>query len=251
MLKKVLWVVGSLWVVVITIGVGTWTVYARQQKVESTKFLNGFPWEPGWKDGYITPPFLTREQLVTRDNLQELADKSELTNLIYTYGFFHDGGNGAGIMSTFTKDAYIGGGYNDLGNKIVGDGCMTFGDDIWNAGVDSSGRVAPKGQKTVPRPWPGHSHNIITNLLIQVHGDTAELRAYYTRVLINVPGEAPVAELPHTAAVDHTGEYVFDARHTPDGWRFTRMWRVGDTKPNRDVVPRQCPLMPGDTSAAK
>ncbi len=250
MLKKIGWGIACLWVVFMSVSVVTLTTNAQQSKAKSpgaqrTQFLNGFPWDPGWKEGSIKPPLLTTEQLVTRDKtLQELADKAEITNLLYAYGFYHDTGNGPGIISTFTKDGAIGGGWNNDGNSIDGDGCMTVGERMWNAGVDSAGRVARWPDKTVPRPFPGHSHNIITNVMIQLHGDTAELHAYYTRVHANVVGEPPVAPAPLTAAVHHTGEYIMDLRRTPEGWRFTRQWHVGDAKPENPRPPRDCPAIP-------
>jgi hypothetical protein len=247
MLKKICWGIAFLWIMILSVGVLRLTINARKASAvdtpQSGQFINGFPVEQGWKDGKIEPPFLTRGQLVTRDNLQGLEDKAEITNLLYAYGFYHDTGNGPGIISTFTKDGAIGGGYNNDGNEIDGDGCMTSGDRIWDAGVDSSGRIAHWPDKTVPRPYPGHSHNVMTNVMIQLHGDTAELHAYYTRINSNVEGESPVAVAPHTAAVDHTGEYIMDLRRTPDGWRFTRQWHIGDVKP-ASRAPRTCEPIP-------
>ena len=209
MLKKIFWCVAGIWAVLVSVGIVTWTVYARQQVADnssSAQFLNGFPFEQGWKSGSIKPPFLTRDQLVQRDkDLQDVLDKAEITNLLYAYGFYHDTGNGPGIISTFTKDGAIGGGYNNNGNSIDGDGCMTSGEQIWDAGVDSSGNIAHWPDKTTPRPYPGHSHNVITNVMITLHGDTAELRAYYTRIHANMEGQTAIAVAPHTAAVDRSG----------------------------------------------
>jgi hypothetical protein len=253
MLKKILVTISIAWAVFITICAVTWLKYAHLlpnqlnvvQAAQSDQFINGFPYDPGWKDGKITPPFLTRDQLVNRDDVQALEDKAEITNLLYAYGYYHDTGNGPGIISTFTKDGAIGGGYNNNGAEIDGDGCMTSGDEIWDAGVDASGKIAHWPDKTIPRPYPGHSHNVITNVMIQLHGDTAELHAYYTRIHSNMAGEPPIAEAPHTAAVDHTGEYIMDLKRTPGGWRFTRQWHVGDAPPSGTRPARQCKPVAG------
>ena len=235
-----------IWVAFVTIGAIIAVGNSRRpvgndnvvEAAQASQFLNGFPFDPGWPNGAFRPPFLTRDQLVNRDNVQDLEDKAEITNLLYAYGFYHDTSNGPGIISTFTKDGAIGGGYNNNGGEILGDGCLTSGEEMWNAGVDTGGRVTRWPQKSLPRPFPGHSHNIITNVMIQLHGDTAELHAYYTRIHSNVAGEPPIAVAPHTAAVDHTGEYIMDLRRTPDGWRFTRQWHVGDAPPPTGGAPR-------------
>ena len=240
MFRKILLVMNCVWVVAVTVGVIVSLSNGHRElrdlhvveAAQATQFINGFPYDQGWKTGKFTPPLLTRDQLVTRDNnLQELEDKAEITNLLYAYGFFHDTGNGPGVISTFTKDGAVGGGYNNNGKEIDGDGCMNSGEALWDEGVESDGYHPIWPAKTTIRPYPGHSHNIITNVMIQLHGDTAELHAYYTRIHSNMEGAPPIAVAPHTAAVDHTGEYIMDLTRTSEGWRFTRQWHVGDAPP--------------------
>ncbi len=233
MWKKVLWGTTVLWAVAITIGVAGLTVSAHQRKeLETSEFINGFPVQQGWKDGTFKPPFLTRDQLLQRENLQTLIDKEEIRELLYTFVFFHDTGNTLGMRSTFTQDGGIGGGYNDNGVQLTGKGCIGKYDQVGTSAVDTNGAMPPGGGAQTAYPLPGHSKNVTTNVLIQVHGDTAELHAYYTRVQANVDGQQPVAPTPgHTADVMYTGQYVMDLRRTPEGWRFVRQWHINDWKP--------------------
>jgi len=236
MLNKILVGVAFLWIVIVSAGVTTLTVYARQQKAQSSasqsgQFTNGFPVEQGWKNGVFKPPFLTKEQLLQKESLQTLVDKEEIRNLLYAFVFFHDTGNTLGMRSTFTKDGGIGGAYNNEGKQLEGQGCIGKYEQVGLSAVDTGGRMPAAGQPQVAYPFPGHSKNVTTNVLIEVHGDTAELRAYYTRVQANVEGETPVTQAPRTASVMYTGQYVMDLRRTPEGWRFLRQWHINDWRP--------------------
>jgi hypothetical protein len=235
MLKKCLWGIAFLAAVVISTGVTVLTMNTRHVEAKSSSadptrqaqsLLSGLPAGPSTT---ITPPFLTADQLLTRGHDD---DKVEITNLLFTYGFYHDSGNGAGVASLFTKDGAIEGLWNNNGNILVGRGCLSQGDQLGRVAVDAAGNTAKPGEKQTPRPFPGHSHNVITNVLVQVNGDTAALHAYFTRVHANVEGNEPVATPPNTAVVSHTGEYVSDLRRTPDGWRFYRHRIISDVTAN-------------------
>ncbi len=231
MLKKILLSVSFLAVVGISVGVTRLMTNASRVEAKSLaadtpgqgqNLLSGLPAGPSTT---ITPPFLTANQLLTKGSAQ---DVTEITNLLFTYGFYHDSGNGAGVASLFTKDGAIEGLWNNNGNVLVGRGCLSQGEQLGRVAVDAAGNTAKPGEKQTPRPFPGHSHNVITNVLVQVNGDTAALHAYFTRVHANVEGNPPVATLPNTAVVSHTGEYTSDLRRTPEGWRFFRHRIISD-----------------------
>ncbi len=114
------------------------SVHAATSQKDSDSLLSGLP------AATITPPFLTKEQLLTKgqDN-----DKVEITNLIYTYGFYHDSGNGPGVTSLFTKDGAVEGFWNNNGNVLVGRGCLSRGVQIGRAAsVDAAGNTAKPGK---------------------------------------------------------------------------------------------------------
>jgi hypothetical protein len=214
-------------------------VHAGQAAAEqqADRLMSGLPAGPS---GTVKPPFLTPGQLLTKGQDE---DKVEIANLLYTYGFYHDSGNSAGISSLFTKDGAVEGLWNNNGNVLEGRCSLATGDQTGRVAVDAAGATAKPGTKQVARPFPGHSHNVITNVLVQVNGDTGSLHAYYTRVLSNVEGNPPVATLPNTATVSHTGEYDSDVRRTPEGWRFYRHRIIGDVSgnPNPGTTARSCP----------
>ena len=254
MSKKIWWGAAFLAVIAINLAITT-LMMSAQSKSAAPQFVNGFPME-GWTGGEFKPPLLTRDQLVRRDkSLQDIIDRQEITDLLNAFVFFHDTGNLEGMRSTFTKDGGISGGYNNDGKVIEGRGCIGTYEQVGRSAVDTSGRM-PKDGNPVVYPFPGHSKNITTNIMIQLHGDTAELHAYYTRVQANVEGEPPVVEPkpqnepdigrvgPHSATVLYTGQYVADLRRTAEGWRFTRQWHINDWRGPASGAQRPCPARP-------
>ncbi len=232
MLNKLRWSVAFLSVVFTSVVVTRLTLNAGPAPAGDT-VMSGLPIGPISEPA--KPPLLTRDQLLTRGNQD---DKAEITNLLYTYGFFHDSGNAAGVASLFTKDGAIQGFWNNNGKTLEGSGCPGFGDQLGRVAVDEYGAIAKPGTVQTTRPFPGHSHNIMTNVMVQVHGDTAMLHAYFPRVLANSEGVHPVAPKPYGSVVSHGGEYVSDLRRTPEGWRFFRHRIIGDRKPQGP--PRPC-----------
>ncbi len=197
---------------------GTSAVDASQQ----AESMNGFPLDRTVRAA-IQPPLLTRDQLVTRGHAE---DKEEITALFYTYIFFHDTNNGPGVASLFTKDGILESLWNNGGKTIEpngdapGHGCVFYGQD----------QIASEMFGTKSLPFPGHYHNQATNVLVQVHGDTATLYANWTTIQSNEEGASPLASAPNTAIVSHNGEYVSDLRRTPDGWRFVHHRAIQDVK---------------------
>jgi hypothetical protein len=163
---------------------------------------------------------LTRDQLVTKGHAD---DKAEIAGMFYAYIFYHDSHNGPGVASLFTKDGMLETLWNNGGKTIEpnagpnGRGCIEYGYDQISEMFG-----------THAIPFPGHSHNDVTNVLIQVNGNTATLFANWTTVHSN--GSTPVTAAPNTAVVSHNGEYISDLVRTPDGWRFVHHRAVEDEK---------------------
>jgi ketosteroid isomerase-like protein len=195
---------------------------SAQTKKAHAQSVNGLP-----IDGPVrTPvelPMLTRDQLVTHGHAD---DKEEIADLFYAYVFYHDSHNGPGVASLFTDDGILETLRNNGGRTFEpnagpnGHGCLEYGHDQISEMF---------GNK--PIPFPGHSHNQVTNVMIQVNGDTATLFANWTTVHSDDPNAAKSfsnAVAPNTAIVSHNGEYVSDLRRTPDGWRFVHHRAVED-----------------------
>jgi ketosteroid isomerase-like protein len=192
-----------------------------QSKSTPTQSVNGLPLS-GPVRSPVPLPMLTRDQLVTHGNAD---DKAEIADLFYAYIFYHDSHNGPGVASLFTDDGILETLLNNGGRTFEpnagphGLGCIEYGHDQISAMFG-----------THALPFPGHSHNQVSNVMIQVHGDIATLYANWTTIRSNDASTTPVATPPNTAIVSHNGEYVSDLRRTPDGWRFVHHRAVEDEK---------------------
>lgn len=211
--------------VVITLGVSgllkaKWSTAADSSMAKSP---TGFPLMGPTLKGTV-PPLLTRDDLLTRGHAD---DKLEISSLFTTYIWYHDSHNGPGVASLFTDDGILETLRNNAGKTVEpnagphGKGCLEYGHQQIS---DMFG--------TNPIPWVGHSHNQVTNISVQVRGDkTGTIYANWTTVRANDDDRpAPGAVAPNTAVVSHNGEYVGDARLTPDGWRFVHL-RVLEDEP--------------------
>jgi hypothetical protein len=169
---------------------------------------------------------LTRDQLVTRGHAE---DKAEIAALFHAYMLYHDTHNGPGVASLFTSDGALEHLWNNGGKTVEpnagpnGLGCFSPGHDeiVEMFEHDANGR---------PLAFSGHSHNQVTNVSVQVYGDTATLYGNFTTIRSNVPSVDLVAEPPHSASTSHNGEDVADLRRTSDGWRFIHLRVLEDEK---------------------
>lgn len=177
-------------------------------------------------------PMLTRDKLLTRGRAE---DKIEIAELMYAYQFFHDTHNGEAIASLFVPGGAFEHLYNNGGKTIepypgpVGRGCM---------------KIAPNDilkMYSNPIPFPAGSHNQVTNMIVQVNGDTATLYANVVTTRSNRRGAEPVANAPNTAVIDHSSENVADLRKTPQGWRFAHLRVLQDFKPESADSHKPCP----------
>jgi hypothetical protein len=192
---------------------------ARAADTSTTKSPTGFPMTGGVLRPFV-PPLRTKEDFVTRGNAD---DKLEIASLFYTYIWYHDSHNGAGVASLFSDDGILEILWNNGGKTVEpnggpnGKGCLEHGHQQIS---DFFG--------TNPIPFVGHSHNQVSNVNVQVRGDIGTLYANWTTIHSNDDKPVPGAVAPNTAVVSHNGEYVGDARRTSDGWRFANLWILED-----------------------
>ena len=169
-------------------------------------------------------PLLTRDQLVTRGHAD---DKLEVADLFQAYMFCHDTHNGEGVAGLFTSDGAMEHMWNNGGRTIEPSGGPN------GRGCYSEGRGAILDMykdRPAPVPYPGLSHNLVTNVAVQVYGDAATLYGHFTTIRSNEEGKPPIAPAPFTAVVHHNGEDIADLRHTPEGWRFVHLRVLEDEK---------------------
>jgi SnoaL-like domain len=121
--------------------------------------------------------------------VRALADRAALTDLVSRLARWLDGGG-------------------------AGDPAPVFADDVRAStpGGEVRGRAAVVAQAQRNHAVP--THHLIGNVLADVEGDVAEVRANVVARFVRAPGDAPgPAEL--------CGRYVLGAERGDDGWRLT------------------------------
>ena len=155
----------------------------------------------------------------TDADLRQLLDRTEISDLVHRLGVCLDEGRFDEMRSLLIEEA-----------------------TARTPGGTAEGRDALIGQASRNhRPEQAIQH-VVTNLLVDLDGDRAKVRAnlvvYFGPPEGGPPAEGPGPVLP--PPVDYTlGEvYHFDLVRTPDGWRFSRVrtdpvWRSGSPPPRR------------------
>ncbi|WP_284742113.1 nuclear transport factor 2 family protein [Amycolatopsis sp. RTGN1] len=120
-----------------------------------------------------------------------MDDYRALENLLFSYAALVDAGDFEGVGALFAEGAFVGSGGTFRGAEVarmLRDNVIVYEDGT-------------------PR-----TKHVTTNIALEVSGDTASGRAYFT-VLQAVPG------LPLQTIV--AGRYADRFTRTADGWRFT------------------------------
>ena len=143
-------------------------------------------------------------------------DRAEIENLMYKYVMAMDGRDGDAYAATFTEDGvldYAGGvlkGRTAISNMING---LKTGDAKRKAD-DKSGLRAAK------------THHMVTNFVLDVHGNTATGRAYWQ----SVSNAGPIRR---NAAVSGFGHYEDELRRVNGHWLFTKRHIYNEVLDNR------------------
>lgn len=125
--------------------------------------------------------------------VQLLLDERDITRLCYRYGTALDARDWAGLRTCFTDDAVT-----------VYEGLGEF------QGYAAIEQVCQGALSPLDR-----SHHVITNVLVDVDGDTATAQCYLQAQ--HVKAGTAGGELYMIA-----GRYTDRLTRTPDGWRFAR-----------------------------
>lgn len=145
-------------------------------------------------------PALQDDLTESRRQLQELIDRSEITELVNRLGVWLDEKRWDEARSILTEDATA----------------KTPGGSV--AGVDQLAQQARQNH-VVP------THHVITNVLIDLDGDRATVGANLIATFVTGPDRSG----PHFQLGER---YRFEAIRTPDGWRLsqvesTPVWSAG------------------------
>ncbi|KZX57111.1 hypothetical protein A3709_04940 [Halioglobus sp. HI00S01] len=124
-----------------------------------------------------------------------MAPEREIENLVYRYAELIDDGQFDTLAALFARAQYV-----DQDGNVLGEGAEAIG-EIYRGFT----RLYPEG---TPR-----SHHVTTNVIIEVSGQTASARSYFTvlQATDNLPLQPIIAGRYHDT-------FACDA----DGWYFTR-----------------------------
>jgi 3-phenylpropionate/cinnamic acid dioxygenase small subunit len=128
--------------------------------------------------------------------LAELADRAEITDLVYRLGASLDDRRFDEMRSLLVDAA-----------------------TVRTPGGTAQGREAVIAQARRNHPPDEPTQHVITNPLVELDGDRAKVRA---NLVVNFATPAGFESLPALPRKYTLGEtYHFDAVRTPEGWRFT------------------------------
>jgi hypothetical protein len=143
-------------------------------------------------------------------NLQQLIDREDITDLVNRLGAALDEGHFDDLRSLLAEDA-----------------------TVRTPGGTSEGREAVIAQASRNHPPEQPIQHVITNLLVELDGASAQARANLVVYFGPLTGASDSAVPPAPAVEYTTGEvYHYDLVRTSEGWRFSRIqvtpvWRSG------------------------
>jgi hypothetical protein len=146
------------------------------------------------------------------DDLQQLQDRAEITDLVYRLGVGLDEGR-----------------FDDMRELLVEEATVR------TPGGQAEGREALIAQARRNHPSDQRFQHLVTNVLVDLDGDRAKVRANLV-VHIAIPGPASY-DVPAPPSRSSIGEiYRFELVRTPAGWRFSRietvpLWVIGTLPP--------------------
>ncbi|HLM64024.1 MAG TPA: nuclear transport factor 2 family protein [Acidimicrobiales bacterium] len=131
-----------------------------------------------------------------QQQVQQLVDHSEITNLVYRLGLFLDDRRFDEMRSLLIEEA-----------------------TVRTPGGTAEGREALIAQASRNHHPDEPTQHIITNVLVELDGDRAEVRA---NLVVNFAAPASDEALPAPPRKYALGEtYHFDVVRTSEGWRFS------------------------------
>lgn len=135
----------------------------------------------------------------TQHDLQNLRDRTEITDLVYRLGVCLDEGHFDEMRQLLVEDA-----------------------TVRTPGGRTEGREAVIAQAERNHPPDQRFQHITTNVLVDLDGDRAKVRANLL-LHITTPDDAPT-DAPAPPPRTTVGEvYRFELVRTPYGWRFSRV----------------------------
>jgi hypothetical protein len=150
----------------------------------------------------------------THPDLDRLADRAEIADLIYRLGACLDDGR-----------------FHEMRDLLVANSTVR------TPGGQAEGRDALVAQAARNHPEGQGFQHVTTNVLVDVAGDRATARANLVVHVTTPDGTPPTRQAPVPPPVASLGEvYRFELSRTPDGWRFAHietvpLWLSGSLPP--------------------
>jgi ketosteroid isomerase-like protein len=163
-------------------------------------------------------PVLSLSQSVARAN--RLTDDIVAIEQVQThYQFAIDSHDGDGVADLFTPDGvfdvYLNNGNGTI-SPLTSGLCVNTGHDQIKIFIEDVYKT------TTPLPFPDNGHHFITGQVVEVHGDSATLKANLDAGSVATTG-GPLNGV--------TGEYDNILERTPEGWKYVRNRVLVDQKP--------------------
>lgn len=142
-------------------------------------------------------------------------DRAEIENLMSKYIFALDLKDADAYAATFTEDGVI----NHAGGIERGRGEIR---EFIQASAETARKALENRDPAMPRPIP--NRHLIDNLELEITGDTAKGRAYWTTVAADENGQARVSEY---------GFYEYELRRVNGEWLFSKRLIVNEFREGR------------------
>jgi hypothetical protein len=171
-------------------------------------------------------PFLAKDDLFSRGHAEDYV---EILQVFNAYIFYHDSRNGPGQGSLFAPDGILEVLNNKDGRSLDPDsgefkGCIAKGpDQVATFFGSRPGKPLTDEATPIPRP----RHDLVTNLLVKIEGDTATVHANWSAINADPQHKTSVT----SAYMDRNGQYIADLRRMKDGWKFAQLRVVHEKAP--------------------
>jgi len=149
--------------------------------------------------------------------LQAVVDRAGIRDLVESYADVVDGKDWDSYRALFTADARL---------DYTG---------AW--GIEGAvEEVAAWLSRLMDPAVNPSSHHVISNIRVAVHGDEADVRAYYLTPAVMAD------DAGNRSMVVNTGKYSITVRRQPGGWRISRFAAVSDTMHSAQMIEFESPV---------
>ena len=167
---------------------------------------------------------------VIGDDGGELADRIAIEDLLVSYYSHFGGSDDEDFAAYYTEDAVF-----DVNGRVAEGREAIVG--IYEGLADPGAEAGEEG--AAPPPSPGVFHMLITNVQVDVDGDTATARMYWTGILNPDPYAPPILQ-------EHGREYDLLKKQADGRWLIRKRVVVADSAMPEDFRETYTPRLDYD-----